>query len=223
VDEAQAREADLVAVCVDEPADPKGRWHAKDQLAHLAWWRHWSVQVLESARTGTDLPPKTLDDTDQNALIYAATKDLSAAEIKREAAGTWPALREALEGTTEEQLGRPHPSFPESAVWETIPGLAGHLGAHVMSWFMDHGDVVRAETIAKWGYELECSLLPAGPKQADAKYNLACFYARAGRVDEALPLLRDALGWNPEFAQWARQDTDLDGIRGDARVAELLA
>ena len=208
---------------MDEPADPAGRWHAKDQLAHLAWWRHRSAQVIDSIRTGTAPMTVAADDADQNALIYAESKDRSAAEIKRDAAGTWPALRQALEGVTEEQLARPHPDHPEALVWETVPGLAGHLGAHLMSWFMDAGDMARAETIARWGYDLECSLLPEGPKQADAKYNLACFYARAGRVDEALPLLRDSTQVNAELASWAQKDPDLDGIRDDPRVRELLA
>ncbi len=207
---------------MDEPADPAGRWHAKDQLAHLAWWRHRSVQALESVRTGV-MPARVAgDDADQNAVIYAETKDRSADEIKRDAASTWPALREALAALTEEDLEKPHPDHPEALVWETVPGLAGHLGAHLMSWFMDHGDVARAEAIAKWGYELECSLLPPA-KHADAKYNLACFYSRAGRVEEAWPLLRDSIALNAEFAGWARQDPDLEGIRGDPRVAGLLA
>ncbi len=180
------------------------------------------MQVLESVRTGVEPVPVAADDADQNAVIYAETKDRSADEVKRDAASTWPALRKALEALTDEELERPHPDHPEALVWETVPGLAGHLGAHLMSWFMDHGDVSRAEAIAKWGYELECRLLPPA-KHADAKYNLACFYSRAGRVEDALPLLRDALRLNPEFAQWARQDSDLDGIRGDPRVAQVLA
>ena len=162
------------------------------------------------------------DDNDQNALIYAEAKDVSAAEVKRDAASTWPALRAALEGMNEEQLAKPHPSHAEALVWEAVPGLAGHLGAHLMSWFMDHGDVARAEAVATWGYDLERSLLPAA-KQADAKYNLACFYARAGRVEDALPLLRESIGLNSEFASWAREDADLQGIRDDPRVRQLLA
>jgi len=208
---------------VDQPADPEGRWHAKDELAHLAWWRHRSAQVLESVRTGSEPPPKPAEDDQQNALIYAATKDRPAAEIIQDAASTWPALRKALQGMTDEQLARPHPSYPEALVWETVPGLAGHLGAHLMSWFMNQGDVARAEAVAKWGYDVECGLIPEGPKRADASYNLACFYARAGRVEEAVPLLRQSVGQNAEIARWAREDHDLDGIRGDPRVAELFA
>lgn len=101
--------------------------------------------------------------------------------------------------------------------------MGGHLGAHLMSWFMDGGDVARAETAARWAYAFECSMLPEGPKQADAAYNLACFFARAGRVDEALPLLRKSTRDNAELAAWAQKDKDLDGIRDDPRVRELLA
>jgi len=210
-------------VCVDEPADPDGRWHAKDELAHLAWWRRRSAQVLESVRTSVAPVPVAADDADQNAVIYAETKDRSADKIKRDAASTWPALRQALEAMTDEELASPHPDHPEALVWETVPGLAGHLGAHLMSWFLNNGDVARAEAVAKWGYDVECSLIPEGPKRADASYNLACFYARAGRVEEALPLLRQSIGQSAELARWAREDYDLDGIRGDPRVAELLA
>lgn len=209
---------------MDEPADPDGRWHAKDQLAHLAWWRARSARVVEAAHTGGEPPPRPLTDTDevQNAVIYAETKDLPAADVKRSAADSWSALEAALEASSEADLAKPHPNYPQAQVWEVVPGLGGHIGAHLMFFFMDRGDVQHAEAAARWGYELECGLLPEGEKRADASYNLACFYARAGRVDEAAPLLRDSFRFQPSLVEWAWKDPDLAGIRDHATIRELL-
>ena len=214
----------LVAACIDEPADPEGRWHAKDQLAHLAWWRGLSARVVAWASTGGEPPVRPAGDTDEvpNAAIYAETKDLPAADIKRSAEDSWSALTAALEASTEADLAKPHPHHPEAQVWEVVPGLGGHLGVHLMFWFLDNGDPERAEAAAKWEYEFECSLLPAGEKRAEADYNLACFYARVGRVDEAVPLLRSSLRFRPALVAWARTDPDLAGIRDHAEVARLL-
>ncbi len=221
---ARAREAaDLEPACVDAPADPDGRWSAKDHLAHLAWWRWRSARVLESVGTGGEPPARSPDDASQNAIIYAETKDKSAADVLRDARASWSALEEAIEASTEEDLVRPHPNAPESPAWETVPGLGGHLGVHLMFWFMNNGDAGRAESAAKWGYELECSLLPDPVKHADASYNLACFYARVGRVEEALPLLRESFEVNPNLIELARTDPDLDAIRGEPALQELLA
>ncbi|HLZ95409.1 MAG TPA: DinB family protein [Candidatus Dormibacteraeota bacterium] len=215
----------LVAACEDEPADPDGRWRAKDQLAHLAWWRARSARVLEAARTGGDPPPRPAGDTDevQNAAIYAETKDLPAADVKRSAEDSWSALEAALEASGEADLAKPHPHEAGAQVWEVVPGMGGHLGVHLMFWFMDGGDSVRAEAAARWGYEFECGLLPEGEKRADASYNLACFFARVGRVDEAVPLLRESFRFRPALVEWARQDPDLAGIRDHPDLAPLLA
>lgn len=155
-------------------------------------------------------------------MIYADTKDRSAADLKRDAVTTWSAVRSALEACTEEDLAKPHPTHPEALAWEAIPGMSGHIGSHLMTWWLDNGDVAKAEAVALWGYGLECGLLPEGEKRADASYNLACFYARTGRVDEALPLLRASIPFDAELASWAREDHDLDRIREDPRVRELL-
>lgn len=55
-------------------------------------------------------------------------------------------------------------------------------------------------------------------------YNLACMEALAGRKDEAVGHLGQALDGVPErFVEMARNDSDLDSIRDDPRLAELLA
>jgi hypothetical protein len=48
-------------------------------------------------------------------------------------------------------------------------------------------------------------------------YNLACFTALAGEVDEALEHLRIACSGDDALAELARTDSDLDSIRDDPR------
>ena len=77
IDEGRARETELVALVVDEPADPEGPWHAKDHLAHLSWWRWRSANTLDAVRTGGE-PPAPVDDDDAvtNAIVmYTEIKD----------------------------------------------------------------------------------------------------------------------------------------------------
>jgi tetratricopeptide (TPR) repeat protein len=54
-------------------------------------------------------------------------------------------------------------------------------------------------------------------------YNLACAEARLGDPEPALEHLEAALEQRPSLADLAREDTDLDAIRGDPRFDELLA
>ena len=54
-------------------------------------------------------------------------------------------------------------------------------------------------------------------------YNLACAEAQLGETDAALEHLRAALRERPSLADDAREDTDLERIREDARFAEILA
>ena len=214
IDEAREREAELEAFVVDEPANPDGRWNAKDHLAHTSWWRWRSARTLDATRTGGELPPPVPDDDGvQNAIIYAEVKDLSAAAVKADAAESWTALRKAVEASSVEDLAKPHPRQPESQVWEAVPGAVGHAGTHVWSWHLDLGDENRAMTVARWASDVEGSFFTKPEQLAESRYNLACVYARLGNADEALPLLRQSFEAKPELMAWARKDRDLDPIR----------
>ena len=218
----RAREAELEDLCLDEPADPGGRWHAKDHLAHMAWWRSRSADIIEAARAGDEPPPRVEDDV-RNAITYEENRDRSLAAIKRDARASWQELSEAIEACTEEDLRKPHPHSPGSALWGVVPADAGHLGVHLMFLHLERGDELRAESAARWGYEVETSFFEKPEERADATYNLACFFARVGRVDEALPLLAASFQANPGLRELARKDPDLESIRDHAELKELLA
>jgi tetratricopeptide (TPR) repeat protein len=216
VDEGRDCEVELEALVVDEPADPDGRWNAKDHLAHVSWWRWRSARTLEAVRTGGEPPPPVPEDDDvQNAIIYAEVKDRRAADVKADAAESWTALRKAVEAASDEDLAKPHPLYPESRAWESVPAAVGHAGTHVWSCYLDAGDESRAMAVARWAADLESSFFTTPEQLAESRYNLACVYARLGRADEALPLLRQSFEAKPELKAWARKDRDLDLIRED--------
>lgn len=61
------------------------------------------------------------------------------------------------------------------------------------------------------------------PEMPSTLYNLACFYTKAGELERAIELLQSACEQGFGFAQWLRGDSDLDPIRDDPRVQDLLA
>ena len=222
IDEGREVESELAALVIDAPANPDGSWTAKDHLAHVSWWRRRSADTLNAMRTGSEMPP-VLDDDDavNNAAIYAEIKDRSAADVKAEAEKSWSALRAAVEASSEEDLARPHPRFPGFQLWESVPGAVGHAGTHVWSCYLDKGDEQRGMKAARWTADVEGRFFDTPDKLADSRYNLACVYARLGRADEALPLLRQSFEAKPELAELARKDRDLDRIREE--LAPILS
>jgi tetratricopeptide (TPR) repeat protein len=54
-------------------------------------------------------------------------------------------------------------------------------------------------------------------------YNLACLESLTGQEAEAIQHLRKAIELSEQFRAYARQDSDLDAIRDDPAVKELLA
>jgi hypothetical protein len=224
VDDGRDRESELVALVVDAPANPDGRWNAKDHLAHLSWWRWRSAQTLDAVRTGGELPPAVPDDDAvQNAIIYAEIRDRSAADVKSDATESWVALRKAVQESSEGDLAKPHPNQPDSQVWEVVPSAIGHAGTHVWSWYLDIGEEARAMAAARWSAEIEGRFFTKPEQLAESRYNLACVYGRLGKAREALPLLRESLAARPDLVALARRDSDLDRIRDDRELAELLA
>ena len=61
------------------------------------------------------------------------------------------------------------------------------------------------------------------PRKAGILFNLACNEALLGRTDEAIEHLKAAIEADPQAAELARNDTDLDSVREDPRVQALIA
>jgi quercetin dioxygenase-like cupin family protein len=63
--------------------------------------------------------------------------------------------------------------------------------------------------------ELFAEGLREHPGNPSLLYNLACAEARAGRTDDAVAHLREAIAAGDRYAEWARKDADFDAIRDE--------
>jgi tetratricopeptide (TPR) repeat protein len=64
--------------------------------------------------------------------------------------------------------------------------------------------------------------LTVHPDSPTIYYELACIAALDGRPDEALGALGKAVELSPEIKDWARDDADFVGLRGEDRFRELV-
>ena len=221
---SREREHELMAMCDDSPPPEPGVWTVKDHLAHLAAWRSYAAGVLDAVRTGAAEAAPDLGETDPaNARIYAAYRDTSADEVKSEARLSYDTLEAAIVACSDEDLLQPHPRSPGAFLWQVVPGNGHyHLGQHLMFWHLEQGDEEAAEVAQQWVYDLDRAEFPDSKSVAAATYNLACFYARVGRADEALFRLEHAFEMDPELKKIARTDPDLDPIRNLPQLIALI-
>lgn len=159
----------------------------------------------------------------QNEIIYQAYSDSPLAEIRERATSSWESFTAAVAACSEEDLAKPHPYASGEVMWQTALGICYHTGEHLTYWYAESGDEGHLESTQRWLRDIYVSVAPDPKNRANASYNLACFYAGNGRAAEALPLLRESFEGNAQLREWAKQDSDLDPIRDDAGVKELLA
>jgi tetratricopeptide (TPR) repeat protein len=221
----EKEESDLVPHVDDSlPAEP-GRWTAKDNLAHLSAWRITAAAELEAVRTGRPAALSVSEDIDEsNANVYEATRDQLAAQVLDEARRSWATLTAAVDACTEEDLLKRRIRRPEQPAWQVIPGNTYfHIAEHLAYWHSERGEDTAAEEAAIWAHDLASNTMPDARQRGTADYNLGCFYAVRGRVNEAIPYLRSGIELNPSLSEWARTDTDLDPIRSTPELVRLLA
>lgn len=217
--ETRQKEAELEALCSDGPPDPSGKWRPKDHLSHMAYSRDREAELVDAVRAGRELPPE-LEDGWQDR-HYEATRDRPAAEVIAGARRSWELLESAIEACTDEDLERPRPYAPAGRkLADGSP--ADHLAAHLFWCHMEAGDEEAAEAVLRWAQDLSSRTSTDPRAHAVGAYNLACFYARTGRVEDAMPLLRESFEGAPDLKDWSHKDPDLDPIRADQRIAALL-
>lgn len=106
------------------------------------------------------------------------------------------------------------------AVGTEILVVGGRPGAafSVSPWERS-AEALRFWSTGEWEQAIEIlkAQLAQDPLNANVFYNLACAESRGGHAGAAIEHLRRAIDLQPQFAELARGDADLEGIRADPR------
>lgn len=186
---------------------------------HLSWARDHHARLIDAVRAGGNIPAK-LEEGWQDT-VYEETKGQDAEKVIAGAEASWDLLEMAVEACTEDDLARPNPYDSERKLVEGSPG--DHLASHIFWCHIEAGNEKAAEAILLWARDLSARTTSDARTHAIGAYNLACFYARTRRPDEAVSLLRESFDGAPYLKEWSLKDPDLDPIREDPGVLQLLA
>ncbi len=199
----------------DTPA-ADGGWSPKDIQAHLSAWRRHQADRMATQRTGVadeDIPPTETDAA--NAVIHAERAHWSWEQVLADTTAATELLITEVEVADDATLSEDRTigsilgNGPEHDLTH-LPPIAARVGLDDQ--LVDLATSVEA-TVARGGWP---------PRSAAfARYNLACYHALGGRLEEARGLLRLALPANEELRGFAPTDGDLAALRGE--LGELSA
>jgi hypothetical protein len=182
---------------------------ARDVRAHLAAWRE--VEARRLLGTVTEQDPRPGDPIDE-----------SNARIQAERAGWSPERAAASADASTDELIAAIRASSTDALCE-CDELAAGIGANGANHAIGHlSDVARLagaeERYAELAAEVEAILGRNHLMPRDSGvmlYNLACHSGVSGRADDALRLLRTAFARRADLRDHAREDPDLEAVRGD--------
>jgi hypothetical protein len=195
----------------DAPMRP-GDWSPKDVQAHLTAWKARQANRISAVRQGTEDTTPDGETDELNAQFHSARADWSWEAIVQEADEVGERLIRELSGLEADAV-------PDLS--RLVNGTFGNGPFHALthfSWVLDAGVPLDADRLAAFASQLERGVRDLGLADADAGtalYNIACFHALAGRLDEARSLLRVAFAKRPDLAEYSLEDDDLRALRDE--------
>ena len=155
--------------------------------------RHQELYVVLSGRATFTVDGEEVD-ASAGTMVFVGDPDTQRAAFARE------------DGTTVLVVGAPAGEPYTLGRWESMAGFFD---------FYNRGDYEGGIAFLE-----EC--LRRDPGYAGVLYNLACCESLAGRADDAVEHLREALEAEPGLRESARDDDDFAPLRDDPRFEELV-
>ncbi|MGA9531786.1 MAG: ClbS/DfsB family four-helix bundle protein [Anaerolineales bacterium] len=212
-------------------AESRGRhgteeaWSARDLQAHIMAWKHQTVLRLKDDPSA--VVEESEDDTERaNAVFFAAYADRSWESVLEESETTHQELIKGLGQLADDDMAKGDAFAWQDGrpLWRQLAGtLLLHPWMHMAEHAIERGDEVAALDSASAMAEQLAPLNDEPTWIGVLQYNAACLSARAGGTDQALDWLRLALELRPDLIEWSKEDSDLDSLRSDERLAELYS
>jgi hypothetical protein len=194
----------------DAPMRPND-WSPKDVQAHLAAWKGRQADRFEAVREGREDPAPVIEEDEINAQQQAARADWA-----------WDAIVAEADEMSDRLIGEVSAADPQQPDLERLAnGTFGNGPFHALThfaWMAEAGVPIDAARLAAYAADLEAEVRALHLSDADvgtALYNLACFHALAGRLDDARSLLRVAFAKRPDLAPYSLEDDDLRALRDE--------
>jgi uncharacterized damage-inducible protein DinB len=106
-----------------------GAWSVKDIIAHVAWYEHETVGLLnQRALIGSELWYRSLEE--RNAAIFEANQDRSLSDVQEEAQRVFNELLAAVASLSEEELVDPSRFQHMPAEWTPWKAIASNTYEH---------------------------------------------------------------------------------------------
>jgi tetratricopeptide (TPR) repeat protein len=192
-------------------------WSPKDHVAHNNFWRQDAILALHASLEGGSPPDTEADNLAWNDRVFHEQRetpwDELAAETKRLRAET-AALIQRLSLDDLSQKDR-YP-WQRGGSLETLILINwyDHPAEHWADIYLSRHEVDRALELRQAVATTVRELFAHNPKMHSYMvYKVGSYSARAGRSEQAIDAIREALTINPSLSEQVRQDTDLDPLR----------
>jgi hypothetical protein len=187
-------------------------WAPKDAIAHIADWNDRLAANMAAVARGES--PVTYDNfLEVNDQGFLAHRDEPWTAVLEWAAVANQHLVQQVQERSEDDLHSTGGWTGEQPLWRRIVGT-GYIHAiqmHLSPLYQERGEEAHAEALQKEAARQLDGLDEDASWRGTVRYNLACYYALAGRKEIAK--LGEALALNPRLREWSQQDSDLDCLR----------
>ena len=197
----------------------------KDVIAHLSAWMERVLSDAQAAARGERVIEDDRPDDEINAEIYAAHAAKSWDEVRRLADDAHQRLVDFVSATPEDILADPDLSIQGDGrpIWQAlIADYVSHTIEHLSDFYLQRGAPQRAVTLQEAITE-RLSAFGDPIIVGFAYFDLACVYARAGRTEDGIHALGEALRVEPRLIPRSKRDTALDSLRGDPAYHALYS
>ena len=198
------------------------KWSAKDILSHLVFWGNHFNSQAEKARNGEKVSQvgDYFDQVNDGVLIEHMEQPFSEALIELEE--SFQESTAILKSFSADELNdkEKFEYLNDRTLIDNALGTLGwHVSHHISDFYVKNGQIEKAIDLQE-KYTKRLRGFPSW--EANAIYNLACFFVLIGEKEKALINLESAFIARPDLIEWSKNDNDLDALREDTDFKALF-